>query len=130
MFFPLEFEYVPEDGPLVFLAGPAKGAPLWQKRAAELIQAEAPHIHIATPRSFTKGLRVDDYTLERQATWEQVHLEYARRTGAIIFACPLPAEETPGRDYGRTTRNEMGVFQERCNVNGDKLFTWIEAGFQ
>ncbi len=24
----------------------------------------------------------------------------------------------------------MGVFQERCNVNGDKLFTWIEKEFQ
>ena len=37
-------------GPVIFLAGPIQGAPLWQDQAITLLSTMAPHIHIASPR--------------------------------------------------------------------------------
>ena len=110
------------DGPLIFLAGPIRGAPSWQDDAIEYIHARDPAIHVASPRRDTSDhiaaeALLSDVHFPRQLDWERHYLEYASEKGAILFWLPLAKEATPGKTYARDTRGELGEWRGRSVYN-------------
>src|SRR3989344_8374238 len=100
--------------PLIFLAGPIRGAPNWQDKAIELLFAQQPDLTVAFPR---RGIREsiapyiakgDDHFFTRQRAWERLYLDLAAKTGAILFWLPRELEHKCEKVYGAMTRVELG----------------------
>lgn len=103
---------IPEREPVLFLAGPIQGAPLWQPRATELIAAlvtTGADVHVANPRR--GSLDAETFVYAEQVAWEKHHLTRAAKHGAIIFWFAAQDPTQPyeaGRAYAQTSRIEFG----------------------
>lgn len=98
---------ISDDTPLVFLAGPIRGAPDWQKSTAAELLLHRPDIEVASPRRYTES----DFRYEEQVVWEKKQLRRSAKFGAAVFwfaaqDFTLPYE--PGRSYAQTSRIEIG----------------------
>jgi hypothetical protein len=113
-------------GPLVFLAGPIQGAPLWQAEASRLLGEGNPELHVANPRR-EYASRVFDYAA--QVDWETHHLRFAATRGLILFWLAREIEPILGRTYAQTTRFELAEWKVRHERDGVKLVIGIESGF-
>src|ERR1035437_5973020 len=102
------------EAPLVFLAGPIQGAPLWQEDAIKILAQLNPELWVASPRRLTpvvkSGFKGDKYA--EQVDWETHHLRKAAKNGAVIFWLAAKTEDIPGREYAQTTRVELGNWME------------------
>lgn len=123
---PPQSEPVSDEATLIFLAGPIQGAPDWQARAIELIQAEAPEIWIASPRrEYLDG----GFVYEDQVDWEVAHIKRALRKGTVLFWLAAPVEQHPDRAYAQTTRIEIAECKVRHEYEGGNVVIGIEEGF-
>lgn len=118
--------YAPIEGPLVFLAGPIKGAPNWQADAISWFAENAPDITLASPRRFDRSIEFD---YETQVDWETFHLRHAAKHGVILFWLAKEVANVPGRAYAQTSRFELAEWKIRSERDGVKLVVGIEAGF-
>lgn len=107
--------YIKEiTSPLIFLAGPIRGAPNWQNEAIDILSSQNTNLIIASPRKeieneFTKHVLSGDETyFSRQRAWERHYLDIASRKGAILFWLPEEVEHNCAKAYGATTRLELG----------------------
>lgn len=107
--------YVKEiTAPLIFLAGPIKGAPDWQDEAIEILSSQNIDLIIASPRKEIKGeiakyiLSGDETYFPRQRAWERHYLDIASKRGVILFWLPKEIEHNCAKAYGATTRMELG----------------------
>ena len=108
--------------PLIFLAGPIRGAPNWQDDAACFILSKNPDILVASPRRGFRD-RIAGYIIEgeqnyfpRQRAWERHYLDLAskkEKKGAIMFWLPEEVEHSCGKAYGAMTRVEIGQCMTR-----------------
>ncbi len=113
------------DGPIIFIAGPIQGAPLWQNEAASMIH-EQKDLIVASPRkNYTKGT----FDYDRQVEWETHYLERAAKCGVIMFWLAKQVKETPARAYAQTSRFELGESKIKHQRDGIKLVVGIEPGF-
>jgi hypothetical protein len=113
-------------GPVVFLAGPIQGAPLWQAEASRLLSEGNPKLHIANPRrEYAPG--TFDYAA--QVDWETHHLRLAATRGLILFWLAREIEPILGRTYAQTTRFELAEWKVRHERDGVKLVIGIDSGF-
>ncbi|MEP6710622.1 MAG: hypothetical protein ABJA64_02800 [Candidatus Saccharibacteria bacterium] len=120
-------EIVPINGqPLIFLAGPIQGGPVWQPEAARRIHDLDETIIVASPR---KEYGVSEFIYEKQVNWERHYLREAGKSGVILFWLANQVEETPGRPYAQTTRYEIGEWMAKHQSQGSKLVIGIESGF-
>lgn len=117
---------IPDDAPLIFLAGPIQGAPDWQSEAIVLIQTAAPEIWIANPRrTYMDG----SFVYEDQVDWETRHIRRAMEFGALIFWLAAPVVDHPDRAYAQTTRIEIAEAKVRHELLGGNVVVGIEEGF-
>jgi hypothetical protein len=102
------------DDPLIFLAGPIRGAPNWQDEAVGFLFLQKQNITIASPR---RGIRekIAPYVVNgnenyfnRQRAWERHYLDIASKTGAILFWLPGEEKHDCNKVYGAMTRLELG----------------------
>jgi hypothetical protein len=113
-------------GPVIFLAGPIQGAPLWQDQAVALLLDQAPPIHIASPRrKYTPG----EFEYDAQVDWETHYLRRAAKEGCILFWLANEATHRCDRAYAQTTRFELAEWKLRHERDGTKLVVGIENGF-
>lgn len=113
-------------GPVVFLAGPIQGAPLWQPEAAKLLHELMPSLHVANPR---RERTLDPLGYDEQVDWETHHLRRAATGGVILFWLAKEATHTCDRAYAQTTRFELAEWKVRHERDGAKLVIGIEGGF-
>jgi hypothetical protein len=119
-------EIVPVEGPVVFLAGPIKGAPDWQSEAARPLLAALPDVRVASPRRvYAPGT----YDAAAQIDWETHFLRLAGTRGVILFWLAREVEHDPTRAYAQTTRFELAEWKVRHERDGAKLVVGIEDGF-
>lgn len=101
---------IPDQTPLVFLAGPVQGTPDWQTGMATRILERAPDAAVASPRRSREDQARFD--ADEQVAWEHQALERARSFGVLAFwlaAQNLDDKTYPaGRAYAQTTRIEVG----------------------
>lgn len=116
----------PIEGPLVFLAGPIKGAPDWQAEAIRWFAENAPVISVASPRRARKG---EEFDFAAQVNWETHHLRRAAEHGVILFWLPREEVAVPGRAYAQTTRFELAEWKMRHERDGVRLVLGVEDGF-
>lgn len=108
---------IPEDTSVkVFLAGPMRGAPKWQKTVPAL--AEELGVNEVTFLSPCPSRRWIPYL--EQAEWESEGLSKA---DVVLFWIPNQETETPGRDYAQTTRMEL----LECLALGRKVILGIDS---
>ena len=89
-----------KTGLTVFLAGPMKGAPKWQRTVPKL--AESLGIDGVT---FLNPYPCQRWVgWKKQVDWESAALAYA---DIVLFWIPNQAEVVEGRDYAQTTRMEL-----------------------
>ncbi len=112
------------DQPLIFLAGPMKGAPLWQDDAIQYILSQRSDIIVASPR---KGIRpaIEQHIFDgehdyfsRTRAWERHYIELAAcgsQGGALLFWLPGEIEHHCDKSYGAMTRLELGQWMTRYN---------------
>ena len=119
--YPAEIDII--DFPIIFLAGPIKGAPNWQSEAAKILLSREPSLVIASPRK-ELGEDLNQFLISgrngvfpRQRTWERYYLDLASKTGAILFWLPGQAYFTPKKIYSAMTRLELG--QWMANYRND-----------
>jgi hypothetical protein len=123
-------EYVPIDGPLIFLAGPIQGADEWQNNAIDLIRAAAPDLSVASPRRSIRhfGEFIRDMYNE-QVDWETHHLRRSAENGVILFWLAKESEHRCDRSYAQTTRFELAEWKVRHERDGAKMVVGLEDGF-
>jgi hypothetical protein len=119
-------DYPDVSGPLVFLAGPIRGAPAWHPDAVRLLWALAPHLHVANP-SPPESPAEFEYTT--QVDWETHHLRRAAANGVILFWLAKEEVHICERAYAQTTRFELAEWKVRHERDGTKLVVGIGAGF-
>lgn len=116
------------DVPLIFLAGPIRGAPNWQDNAVTILLEKEKNLMIASPR---RGIREaiaqyvvngDDAYFPRQRAWERHYLDLAAKTGAILFWLPGEVEHKCEKAYGAMTRVELGQWMTKSKQ--DKSVRW------
>jgi len=120
--------FVEIEGPLIFLAGPIRGAPNWQDEAIDMLLSRYNSLSIASPR---RGIRdeIAPYVVQnaensfpRQRAWERHYLGYAAREGAILFWLPGEAEHNCKKVYGAMTRLELGQWMTQYRFNQSVRF--------
>ena len=131
-------------GPLIFLAGPIQGAPLWQEEAISMIRTYSDTVHIASPcRRTLKRLTKPAASLAAQLTetfagrkytkqvdWETCYLNRAAENGCILFWLAKETNHICTRAYAQTSRFELGEWKERYRQNPKiNLVIGIEHGF-
>ena len=129
-------QYVSVDNPLIFLAGPMRGAPLWQDKAIEIISSKNPDIYIASPSKKLRteyildAIKGDDTKFSRQTNWEAHYIEYSSKNGAVIVwlpaqVFPMPINKRTGfpKPYARDTRGEYGEL--RGSMKYDKNIRFV-----
>ncbi len=116
------------DKPLIFLAGPIRGAPLWQDEAIKYLLSKNSNIIIASPRreardSFVDSIIKGDETFfERQRAWERHYLDIASKSGVILFWLPQETQHDCKKSYGAMTRLELGQWITRYNLDNSIRF--------
>ncbi|MBI3984308.1 hypothetical protein HY346_03340 [Candidatus Microgenomates bacterium] len=119
-------EIVEVEGPVVFLAGPIQGAPLWQPEAARLLHELVPSLTVANPR---RDYPPGEFQYNQQVDWETHYLRRAGKFGVIMFWLAAQTEPTPSRAYAQTTRFELGEWKSQHEWTSTKLVIGIEKGF-
>lgn len=105
-------DYQQVTGPLLFLAGPIKGAADWQSQAIAYLHEREPTLTIASPRTvratdaYSATFSEDQYIA--QAEWEHRHLEQAMWHGLVLFWFAPESQHFCDRAYAQTTRVEFG----------------------
>ncbi len=127
--------YVEVKTPLIFLAGPIRGAPNWQDEAFEILCSKNKDITIASPRGGMRPkimdyilLGEDDY-FPRQRAWERHYLPIAAETGAILFWLPKEAKHRCEKVYGAMTRIELGQWMTNYRHDNSVKFCVGSDGF-
>ncbi|MDP2906568.1 MAG: hypothetical protein Q8O03_01365 [Nanoarchaeota archaeon] len=110
--------------PLIFLAGPIRGAPNWQDEAIKILLSQSPDLIITSPRRGIRDaisnyiLQGDDNYFPRQRAWERHYLDIASKKGTILFWLPGEEQHNCEKVYGAITRLELG--QWMTNYKHDK----------
>jgi hypothetical protein len=125
-------DYPDVAGPVVFLAGPIRGAPDWHPAAVRLLWSLDPHLHVANPNPPDppdSSEYAASFEYAAQVDWETHHLRRAAANGVILFW--LAREETHfcDRAYAQTTRFELAEWKVRHERDGTKLVVGVEKGF-
>lgn len=118
-------EILEVEGPVIFLAGPIQGAPLWQPEAGRLIHAKSELVVASPRRDYEEGAFVYDKQVDRETHF----LRRASRLGAVMFWLACQVDETPGRSYAQTSRFELGEAKIKHERDNTKLIVGIEPGF-
>lgn len=110
--------------PLIFLAGPIRGAPRWRDVALRYILNSRNDIYIATPEKniYDNDLKAfaiksGDSYLSRQREWERHYLNHASIRGAIMFWLPQEVAHNCDVAYGSITKLELGQWMTKFNSN-------------
>jgi hypothetical protein len=129
---------LPDDEPLIFLAGPIQGAPFWQEEAVGIIGrlgTEGQRVHIANPRR--DGPLDPDFSdagYTEQVSWEERGLLRAAKFGAALFWFAKQDPEQPyeqGRAYAQTSRVEFGEILGWQRYNPSvRVIVGIEPGYK
>lgn len=130
-------QYYPvSGGPVIFLAGPISGAPMWQREAFDLIASRCPDAVVVSPRRFHsvehyRYRPTDSLTgFHRQRAWERHYMDMAAVRGCVLFWLPAPASPLDGLVYGATTRYELGLWTARCHADPSLgLVVGTDGGF-
>lgn len=131
------------SGPLIFLAGPIQGAPLWHDEAISVIRRMDKAVHIASPcrrrlRRLTAPVEsavaritkeFSDEMYNEQVDWETHYLNRAAENGAILFWLAKEHRHICSRAYAQTSRFELGEWKERSKWIDVRLVVGIEKGF-
>lgn len=118
--------YEPDlSGPIIFLAGPIKNGPDWQKIAIHTLNLLQPGIIIANPRAPSPWH--GDY--DAQVDWEAHHINYACKHGVVLFWMSCETSHDCRRSYAQTTRAEWGRIYERYKYRDAQFVHGIEHGF-
>jgi hypothetical protein len=119
------------SGPLIFLAGPIQGAPLWHNEAISIIRKLDKRIHIASPRrrKLKRSTEFTDKMRNKQVDWETRYLNRAAENGVIIFWLAKEHRHIRTRAYAQTSRFELGEWKERSRWTKAKLVVGIQEGF-
>lgn len=110
--------------PVIFLAGPIRGAGDWQKTAIKKLHLAIPNALIVCPCRYDKSHELYKHRrkgsttkFESQTEWERHYLNHAARTGVVMFWIPKedpinprPREEGP---YAQDTYGELGEWRGR-----------------
>jgi hypothetical protein len=107
--------YVEVDAPLIFLAGPIKGAPEWHDETMNFISEKAPELTSACPYMREPKENLKQYVVNgdwsrftRNRMWERHYLDIASKKGAIMFWLPGEVNHKCEKSYGSMTRLEFG----------------------
>ena len=120
------FSYHQVSGaPMIFLAGPIHGDPVWQSAAFDIIRATAGDMVVASPRRLHS---VEHYRFKQTDTlrsfreqnqWEHFMMETAGRQGCVLFWLPGPADAPHGAVYRATTSIALRTWISRYSGNPD-----------
>lgn len=127
------------EGPLIFLAGPIQGAPLWQTEAISMIRTYSTTVHIASPRRrklerlikptasfaarFTESFVGEMYI--EQVDWETRYLNRAAENGCILFWLAKEENHICTRAYAQTSRFELAEWKK--GADGIRISRWLSA---
>lgn len=122
---------------LIFLAGPIQNAPKWHNKAISILTEAHPDVCIATPSEKALTREAQEYLARGfvnakvpKRTWEWIFLQQASEKGAILFWLAKPTRLTKNKQYGATTRLELGQWMTEYKHNNDlRVCVGIEAGF-
>jgi len=101
--------------PVIFLAGPIKGASNWQDKAILYLISKDPDVILVSPRRGIRDeiapyiIKGNETHFQRQRMWERYYLECASKKGAIMFWFPGEIEHDCNKSYGAMTRFESGM---------------------
>jgi hypothetical protein len=109
--------------PVIFLAGPIRGAPPWQDEAIRFLISQENKITIINPNrtldpEFFRYIADGEKThFHRQRAWERHYLHEAGsmklRYGCVMFWLPGEEKHDCRKSYGAMTRTELGQWMTK-----------------
>jgi len=117
------------EGPLVFLAGPIRGARDWQSWAIEILTKTDPLLNIASPRRPGGNKKFVNNDGEEQTTWEHYHMERTLPDGVILFFLAKETTHYCDGAYAQTSRFELAWKFCEHRFLGTQIVIGIEPGF-
>lgn len=122
-----------EDGkPVLFIAGPIQGGPVWQSEAIDMIESMTDDLILANPRGDYSEIEFD---YDQQVEWEVEYMDRAARLGGALFWLAAQVEQGELDDrgfyraYAQTSRGELFEYKMRHQLEGAKMVIGIEPGF-
>src|SRR4051794_21491749 len=115
-------DYPDVGGPVVFLAGPIRGAPEWHPIAVRLLWGLSPHLPVANPSPPEPPASFEYAT---QVEWEAHLLRRAAGNGVILFWLAREETHTCERAYAQTARFELAEWKVRHERDGAKLVVGV-----
>ena len=103
---PIEFVEIITN-PVIFLAGPIRGAPKWHEEAIKYLFSQEENLTIVSPSRINRT-KIPSEKFSRQREWELYYLDLASKKGAIMFWLPGETEHKCEKSYGAMTRIELG----------------------
>jgi hypothetical protein len=123
--------------PLIFLAGPIRGAPDWHSDAIKFLFSQKGDLFVASPRrviaSSLSGhvAEGNNSYFSRQRAWERHYISAASRNGVILFWLPREAEHKCRKPYASMTRVELGQVSTHYKFDNSVRFViGTEGEFQ
>src|SRR3989338_1010218 len=114
--------------PLIFLAGPIRGAPNWQDVAIKILFSRNPNLTITSPRRGVRNeiapyiLEGDENHFSRQREWERHYLDAASKKGVILFWLPGEEKHDCEKVHGAMTRLELGQWMTNYKHDNSTQF--------
>ena len=106
--------------PWIFLGGPAQGSDDWQASFETEFPEDLAET-ICNPRRESMGDGPEYYS--EQLEWERTHLE---ASDLLCFWFPPKSHDVPGRDYGQTTRYELGEWITKARETGKRMILGVD----
>lgn len=134
--------YVERHGrPVVFLAGPIRGAGDWQASAIKSLAIALPTALIVCPVRYAEDHDLYAYRLrgfedyfESQTAWERHYMKLATETGALLFWIPAESQDSqrPRSEgpYAQDTYGELGEWRGRLMGVPENAYPSIVFGAQ
>ena len=103
----------------IFLGGPCQGSEDWQRQFT--LEFPSLGVTICNPRRENMGDGPEYYA--EQLEWERTHLE---ASDILAFWFAPKAFDVPGRDYGQTTRYELGEWITKAKMSRKSMVIGID----
>ena len=116
-----------ENGKVVYLAGPLKSAPNWQKEACDYFERSASGLHIINPRWESLPL---DFDAEDQFQWEYFHQCLALERGCVMFWFPANMKNRRPFAYGGKALIDLGEIVAQTRLNKGRIYIGMEPGWR
>ncbi len=113
--------------PIIYLAGPIRGAPSWHDEAITFFLNQSKDMTIVSPNRELRGdlkkylVKGEEKYFPRQRVWENYCMDIISKKGCVMFWLPGEQNHNCNKPYASMTRKELGDITKAYKYSGKKI---------